>query len=232
MTAVLEARQLDAGYRRDLTIVRGLDLVVQPGEVVALLGANGAGKTTTLSTLAGELPALGGTVLWEGEPLTTPLFRRARKGLAFVTDERAVLMKLTAAENLRVGRCDTDHALRLFPELEPHLRRRVGLLSGGQQQMLALAIALARKPRVLLADELSLGLAPMIVDRLLQAVRTAADEGLGVLLVEQHVHKAMAVADRAYVMQRGEVRLSGTAAELRGRVDEIQQSYLSLAAAT
>jgi branched-chain amino acid transport system ATP-binding protein len=224
---VLEARGLTAGYGRESVIVRDLDLAVAAGEVVALLGPNGAGKTTTLLTLCGELPALGGDVWWRGAPTSAPFFRRARQGLGLVTEQRAVLMSMTVAENLRVSRCDRARALGLFPELGEHLNRRAGLLSGGQQQMLALARALARDTALLLVDELSLGLAPLVVDRLLDAVRAAADAGVGVLLVEQHVHKAMQVADRAYVMRRGRIRLSGTTAELRGRVEEIETSYLA-----
>lgn len=226
MTAVIEARGLTAGYGTT-QVVRELDLVVGEGEIVALLGPNGAGKTTTLLTLAGELPALGGHTLLHGVPTTKPLYQRVREGLGLISEERAVLMQLTVAENLRVNRGDDDYALELFPELVPHLKRRVAMLSGGQQQMLALARALSRRPNVLLADELSLGLAPIVVDRLLKAVRTAADGGLGVLLVEQHVHKALSIADRAYVLRRGRVDLSGSASDLRGRIDEVQESYLT-----
>ena len=157
----------------------------------------------------------------------TPLHVLARKGLALVSQERAVLMNLTAVENLRVSRCDVGRAIELFPELEPHLGRRVGLLSGGQQQMLALARALARGPSLLLVDELSLGLAPLIVERLLAAVRAAADDGVGVLLVEQHVQKAMNVADRVLVMRRGAIVLAGRTDELRDRTDDIRDAYLS-----
>ena len=225
MTRLLEVSGLRAGYGR-VEVVHGIDLHVEPGEVVALLGPNGAGKTTTLSTIAGELPPLGGEVRLLDCDARDPLHIRARRGLAVVTQERAVLMELTAAENLRVSRCDADRAVELFPELEAHLDRKVGLLSGGQQQMLALARCLARPSRLLLVDELSLGLAPIIVERLLRAVRAAADEGLGVLLVEQHVHQALATADRVLVLRRGVIELDGTAAELLERVDEIQAAYL------
>ena len=157
----------------------------------------------------------------------TPTHLRARAGLAIVTDERAVFMRLTVAENIRVFRTSVDAVVELFPELRDHLERPVALLSGGQQQMLALGLALSRRPSVILADELSLGLAPMLVDRLFEVLRQAADAGAGVLLVEQYVHKAMAIADRVYVMDRGRISITGTSEELSKRVDEIQSSYLS-----
>jgi ABC-type branched-subunit amino acid transport system ATPase component len=225
MTPLLSVSGLRAGYG-NVEVVHGIDLQVDAGEVVALLGPNGAGKTTTLSTVAGELVPLGGEIRLLDCDARDPLHVRARKGLAMVTQERAVLMDLTAAENLRVSRCDLDRAVALFPELEVHLDRKVGLLSGGQQQMLALARCLARPSELLLVDELSLGLAPMVVDRLLRAVREAADGGMGVLLVEQHVHKALTTADRVLVLRRGHIELDGAAADLLGRVDEIQAAYL------
>jgi branched-chain amino acid transport system ATP-binding protein len=224
-TTVLEARGLSAGYG-SLAAVRDLDLHVDAGEIVALLGPNGAGKTTTLRTLAGALAPLGGEVVWKGRATRNPLHRRARQGLAFVPEERSVFMGMTAAENLRVGNGPADRALELFPELRPHLKRRAGLLSGGQQQILTLARALASSPDVLLADELSLGLAPLLVARLLEAVREAAARGIGVLLVEQHAQQALSVADRVYVLQRGRVALEGRAADIRGRLDELEQTYL------
>jgi sulfate-transporting ATPase len=134
---------------------------------------------------------------------------------------------MTVAENLRVFHTTAETVVEIFPELESHLHRRVGLLSGGQQQMLALGLALSRRPSLILADELSIGLAPMIVERLFSVLRAAADDGVGVLLVEQHVHKALAIADRVYVMDRGRIAISGTAADLRERVNEIQASYLT-----
>jgi sulfate-transporting ATPase len=226
VSALLEARALAAGWGT-LPVVHDLDVAVEPGEIVALLGANGAGKTTSLFTLGGLLPPLGGEIWWRGSPAKGALHDRCQDGLAFVTEERSVFMALTARENLRVGRCDVSYALALFPELEPHLDRRAGLLSGGQQQILTLARALARRPAVLLADELSLGLAPKVVGRLLSALRTAADDGLGVLLVEQHVRKALTVADRVMMMRRGHIEYQGSAAEALANIDAIEASYLS-----
>ncbi|MBE2318186.1 ABC transporter ATP-binding protein [Solirubrobacter sp. CPCC 204708] len=228
MSYAIEAAGLCVGYHAGQPVVNDVDLCVEPGEIVALLGPNGAGKTTTMLALAGELPLLGGEVRLHGEATRAPLHARARDGLAFVTEERSVFMGLTTAENLRVGRCDEQRALNLFPELQSRIDVRGGLLSGGEQQMLTLARALSRSPRVLLADELSLGLAPKVVTRLLEAVRAAAREnGTAVLLVEQHVRKVLKYADRVYVMRRGEIVLSGHAAEMRERIDEIEESYLS-----
>ena len=225
---LLAARRLSAGYGQ-VAAVHDLDLEVRPGEVVALLGPNGAGKTTTLLTLAGDLAPLAGEVLWRDQPTRAPLHRRVRDGLALVTEERSVFMRLTAAANLALGPGDPDRALELFPELEPLLKRRAGLLSGGEQQILTLARALAAEPAVLLADELSLGLSPLVVARLLRAVREAADRGTAVLLIEQHVHRALEVADRALVLNNGRVVLEGPAHELRARRDEIERAYLRVA---
>jgi branched-chain amino acid transport system ATP-binding protein len=227
VTALIEAHNLTVGYGQAVA-VREIDLVVNAGEVVALLGPNGAGKTTTILTLAGELPPIGGAIVWNGRNARAPLHKRAREGLALVTEERSVFSRLTTRQNLAIGRgCDPERALALFPELRPLLSRRAGLLSGGEQQMLTLARALARPTTLLMADELSLGLAPLAVTRLLRAVREAADDGLGALLVEQHVHRALEVADRVHVLGRGRVQLSLSAAEARSRFKEIQQHYLT-----
>jgi branched-chain amino acid transport system ATP-binding protein len=225
MTAVLEGRALAAGYG-GMPAVRDLDLRVEAGEIAVLLGPNGAGKTTTVLALAGVLAPLDGEVRWDGAPTRARLHRRARAGLSLVTEERSVIRALTVRDNLRLA-CSVADAVALFPELEPLLGRPAGLLSGGEQQMLTLARALARKPKVLLVDEVALGLAPLVVDRLFAALRGAADAGVGVLLVEQHVRKALALADRAYVLRRGRIELAGTAAELRSRVGDIERTYLA-----
>jgi len=224
---LLECRGLSAGYG-GIAVVRDLDLHVGAGEVVALFGPNGAGKTTTLLTLAGELPPIAGEIRWLGTPTSSPLHRRAKAGLGLVTEDRSVFMELTTAQNLRVGGVSPEDAVAIFPELEALLSRQAGLLSGGEQQMLTLARTLARHSRVVLADELSLGLAPLVVARLLEKIRTVAtDEGVGVLLVEQHVRQALDVVDRVYVLRRGELVLSGAAAEMRGRLEELEDAYLS-----
>jgi branched-chain amino acid transport system ATP-binding protein len=227
MTAVLETRDMSTGYAGQ-PVVHDLNIAVNAGEVVCLLGPNGAGKTTTMLSLAGELSPISGEVLFDGQPTKAPLHRRARQGMSYVTEERSVFKALTLRDNLRVGGVTVEDAIGLFPELEKRLSVRGGLLSGGEQQMLTLARALARKPRLLLADELSLGLAPIIVDRLLQAVRRSADEdGLAVLVVEQHAHKALKYADRAIVMRRGHVELSLSGEEARRRIAEVEQAYLT-----
>ncbi len=227
MRCLLETRSLMAGYL-GRHVVRKVNLKVHPGEVVCLLGPNGAGKTTTLLTIAGELPPVDGLVMFDNVPTFTPMYQRVRDGgMAIVTEERLVFTKMSARDNLRVGGGDVDRALALFPELGPRLDVRGGMLSGGEQQMLALARALSHRPEMLLADELSLGLAPKIVDRLLGAVRQAADEhGMGALIVEQHARKALKYADRMYLMARGQTLMELAAAEAIGRLDEIEHAYL------
>jgi branched-chain amino acid transport system ATP-binding protein len=180
-----------------------------------------------MHTLAGMIPPTSGEVRVDGAPSRLPLHLRARNGLAYVTEQRSVLMGLTTRENLQVGRVSEAAVLSLFPELEKRIDVRGGLLSGGEQQMLTLGRALARRPRILLADELSLGLAARVVTRLLEAVRaTATEQGTAVLLVEQHVRKALKYADRVYVLQRGRVVLSGTGRDMAGRIDEIEGHYM------
>jgi branched-chain amino acid transport system ATP-binding protein len=226
-TPLIECRNLVTGYG-DLAVVHGLDLHVNAGEVVALIGANGAGKSTTLLTLAGEVAQMSGDVLWKGEATKAPMHVRCKNGMGYVTEERSVIMNLTTQENLRLANVSVSVAVDLFPALSVLLDRKAGLLSGGEQQMLSLARALGRRPEVLLLDELSLGLAPLIVTRLLETVRRAADtDGVGVLLVEQHVRQALKIADRVYVLERGNIALTGTSSEVRGRLEEIEVAYLS-----
>jgi branched-chain amino acid transport system ATP-binding protein len=221
---LLEARALYAGYR-DLAAARNINLKLHRGEIVALLGPNGAGKTTTLMTLAGALPTLGGEVRWKGQKVDSPLFKRVRAGMGFISEERSVITKLSVRDNLLLGRGDAEVALALFPQLRPILRRRAGLLSGGEQQMLTLARCLASKPSAVLVDELSLGLAPIAVQKLLQALRGAAlQTGTAVLLVEQQVQRALAVSDRWYLLRHGSIEASGESNV--AAVQQLTSSYL------
>jgi branched-chain amino acid transport system ATP-binding protein len=223
------------GYRtgyEGVVVVNDIDLHVDAGEVVALLGPNGAGKSTTLLGISGLLPTLAGTALVNGRPVDTKRpHRSARDGVAHVPEDRGLLPTLTVAENLRLGRRGQKDAeaevLDLFPALTRLLDRRAGLLSGGEQQMLSLARALVSRPKVLLIDEMSLGLAPLIVQSLVSKVgEIATSSGVGVLMVEQHVHMALSVADRAYAMSKGRIVLQGTAAELAERSDLLTAGYL------
>lgn len=239
---VLEVAELVAGHD-GIPVVHGVDLHVAAGEVVALLGANGAGKTTTLLTISGVLPALSGRIEVLGA--TAPRRRRvrpaevarlARRGVAHVPEDRGLFFDLTAAENLRLARprgrgapepLPMEQVLEWFPALRNVLDRRAGLLSGGEQQMLALARAVLGRPKLLMVDEMSLGLAPIIVDHLLPVLRSIARElDAGVLLVEQHVALVLAVSDRAYLLDRGRVLASGPAAELAERTELLESGYL------
>src|SRR5690242_6009914 len=241
----LVVRDLSAGYR-GVPVVRELNLEVRPGEVVALLGPNGAGKTTTLETIAGLNHPISGTVELSGEKVGgTPAYQLAGRGLALVPEGRALFPGLTVREHLRLAggrggrggqgrRASTreDELLEMLPELRKCLGRKAGLLSGGEQQMLAVGRALVTRPRLLLVDEMSLGLAPVIVERLIPILRRAADElGSSVLFVEQHVALALEVADRAYVLTHGRIGLEGPAAELRERRELLAASYLGETAA-
>jgi len=221
---VLELAGLTAGYG-DLAAVRDVDLTLAAGEMVALFGPNGAGKTTLLLATVGVLPRMKGTVRWLGAPTRAAVHKLSRAGLFFVPEQRSVIYGLSVRDNLRLGRGEVDAALAHFPELEALLDRSAGLLSGGEQQMLTLARALACRPRALLIDELSLGLAPLVVDRLMSALRLACDrDGLAVLLVEQQARRALASADRWYLLSNGCVTGSGRGGE---SVSVLEAAYLA-----
>jgi len=227
----LTISDLTAGYTK-APVIRGVSLRVAPGEIVALLGPNGAGKTTTLRVISGLVQPMSGELSFMGSDLTRvqPHFR-ARTGIAHVPEGRGIFFGLTVDEHFRLAhrgeRLSADVAYGYFPPLAKLRSRRAGLLSGGEQQMLALGRALARMPKLLLLDELSLGLAPVIVERLLPVVRKYADDaGCAVLLVEQHIQLALQVADRGYVLAHGEVVLEGAADRLRGDTQHVVASYL------
>jgi branched-chain amino acid transport system ATP-binding protein len=231
VTAALAIEGVTAGYD-EAAVIRDVSLSVDPGEVVALLGANGAGKTTTLRVISGIVRPMAGRISLAGDDLArvSPT-DRARRGIAHVPEGRGIFFGLTVAEHFRLGprgeQLDPEAAYEYFPKLREMQDRRAGLLSGGEQQMLAIGRALARLPKVLLLDELSLGLAPLIVEHLLPIVREyARASGCAVLLVEQHVHLALEVADRGYVLSHGEIVLHNAAAELRHDHHLLVASYL------
>jgi branched-chain amino acid transport system ATP-binding protein len=227
----LTLSDLTAGYE-SAPVIRGVSLQVAAGEIVALLGPNGAGKTTTLRAISGLVQPMRGQVSFMGSDLAqVQPSMRARMGIAHVPEGRGIFFGLTVAEHFKLShpreRLNAEIAYGYFPALAALQSRRAGLLSGGEQQMLALGRALARMPKLLLLDELSLGLAPVIVERLLPVVRRYAEEsGCAVLLVEQHIQLALQVADRGYVLAHGEVVLEGDAKKLRGDTQHLVASYL------
>ena len=235
--ALLEVSGLRAGYGR-LPVVFGIELTVEEGEIVALLGLNGAGKTTTLRAISGMIPVMDGSVRFRGADITgQPAERITRRGLLHVPEGRGIFPNLRVDESLRLAaalaKLDSaeanrrvDEAYTTFPSLERRRTQAAGTLSGGEQQMLALARALIGRPRLLMIDEMSQGLAPAIVDRLFEIVKTFRDNGTALILVEQFVTRALAVADRAYVVEKGEIGYSGTAAALAADEEFVRSSYL------
>ena len=217
-------------------VVRDVTLEVPAGEVTALLGPNGAGKSSLVLAVGGVLRAHTGSVVLDGRELLGRRPERIRQaGVAVVPEGRRLLSDLTVEENLTVAtyvlsrqdaRAGRARALELFPELEKRLSSRARSLSGGEQQMLVLAQALVSQPRFIIIDELSLGLAPVIVQRLIPTIRSLAESGIGVLLIEQFATVALGLANRAYVMENGRLRFSGMASELRGRPDLLHSAYL------
>jgi branched-chain amino acid transport system ATP-binding protein len=236
---LLEIRGLEVRYG-GIRAVKGIDLEVEAGELVCLIGANGAGKSSTLRAIAGLVPAAAGEIRYGGGDLSgVPAFRRARSGLVMVPEGRGVFAQLSVEENLAMGAYaradsgvapDRGHVFELFPRLAERRGQLAGTLSGGEQQMLAIGRALMSRPKLLALDEPSMGLAPMAARRILDVIRDINGAGVTVLLVEQNAQSALALAHRAYVMESGEIMLSGDARALRAD-KRVREAYLGETAA-
>ncbi len=235
--ALLEIDDLSAGYGR-IEAVRNVSLVVSRGQLVALVGANGAGKTTLLRTISGVHRISGGRVLFDGHDITRRRpAERVRLGICQVPEGRQVFGPLSVSDNLRLGAytgCDRrtiaddiERMYALFPILKQKAALPAGTLSGGQQQMLAMARALMGRPRMLLLDEPSMGLAPLLVEEILAAVNDLRRQGITIFLIEQNAHAALSIADRGYVIEGGKLVLSGTGAELLGN-EQVRAAYLGI----
>jgi branched-chain amino acid transport system ATP-binding protein len=232
---MLEVRDLNVHYGA-IHALHGINVQVEQGQIVTLIGSNGAGKSTTLRTISGLLRPTSGQVLFEGKPIAgTPAHKIVQLGVAHSPEGRGIFANLTVDENLDMGaftrrdhdqvRKDREKALDLFPRLRERLKQVAGTLSGGEQQMLAIARALLSRPRLLLLDEPSLGLAPQIVQTIFRIIREINAEGTTILLVEQNAHMALKVAHRAYVLEVGRIVMEGPAAELAAS-DEVRRAYL------
>ena len=236
MTKVLlDIRDLQVSYG-GIQAVKGISLQIAPGELVALIGSNGAGKTTTLKTLAGLLQPASGDIQYDGNDLKNiAAHQRVSMGIALVPEGRGVFARLTAEENLLMGAysrsnkneiaADLARMYELFPRLAERKNQLAGTLSGGEQQMVAMARALMSRPRLLMLDEPSMGLAPLMVKKIFEAIRDIAAQGMSILLVEQNAKLALQVAQRGYVMESGAITLLGAASELLGS-DAVQKAYL------
>jgi branched-chain amino acid transport system ATP-binding protein len=231
--SLLALERLEVSYG-GIRAVKGIDIAVEPGELVCLIGANGAGKTTTLRAITGLVPPAGGRIRYDGEDITGwRVHKIARRGLALVPEGRGVFAQLTIEENLAMGAYaragdvsgDLERAFSLFPRLKERRRQTAGTLSGGEQQMLAIARALMSRPKLLLLDEPSMGLAPLMVEKIFEVIRAIAAEGVTMLLVEQNARLALEVSRRAYVLEGGLVALSGEAGALL-HDPRIRESYL------
>jgi branched-chain amino acid transport system ATP-binding protein len=233
---VLSIENVRSAYGR-IEVLHGVTLHVDAGEIVTLIGANGAGKTTLLHAISGVQPITGGVIRFEDKPIEQrPAHERVAFGISQVPEGRQLFSPLSVRDNLRLGawsRRDADlepdlaKVCALFPMLDAMLEMPAGALSGGQQQMLAIGRALMANPRLLLLDEPSMGLAPNLVDQLLSVIRGLKDDGLTILLVEQNARAALAIADRAYVLETGRVTLSGTAAEIQAD-RRVREAYLGI----
>jgi branched-chain amino acid transport system ATP-binding protein len=229
----IEGLHVSRGARE---VLEGVTLEIVPGEVTALLGPNGAGKSSLVLTVGGALKPTAGSITFDGKELAGRKPERIRSaGIAVVPEGRRLLRELSVEDNLRVAtytlptkeaQGGIDHAVELFPELKKRWDIPAGQLSGGEQQMVVLAQALVSRPKFVLVDELSLGLAPVIVKRLVPTLTEVAASGVGVLLIEQFAHVALGVSNSAYVLEGGRIRYQGTAAELREHPERLQSAYL------
>jgi branched-chain amino acid transport system ATP-binding protein len=236
MTALLEIQGLRGGYGR-VEVLRGVDLQVNAGEMVALLGSNGAGKSTLNKMVCGLCPAWSGSVRFDGKDLSGAHYREVVKaGLIQVPEGRKVFPNLSVLENLELGSftrarerraSNLEKVFGIFPRLRERIRQNAGTMSGGEQQMLAIGRGLMAEPVLLILDEPSLGLSPLLVEEMFTLIRRLRDGGLAVLLVEQNVGQSLEIADRAYVLENGSVRFSGKPDELLGS-DELRRAYLGL----
>ncbi len=235
MSNLLEVKGLKVSYG-GIHAVKGIDFHIAPGELVALIGSNGAGKTSTLKTLAGLLSPSAGQVHYEGKSLQgTPAHRRVSMGIALVPEGRGVFARLSVSENLLMGAYsssdqtgineDLARMYDLFPRLVERRTQLAGTLSGGEQQMLVMARALMSRPRLLMLDEPSMGLAPLMVKKIFETIKDVAAQGMSILLVEQNARLALQVASRGYVMESGSITLSGDSSELL-ESDAVQRAYL------
>jgi len=234
--ALLEVKAIHT-YYGNIHALKGISFEVDSGEIIALIGANGAGKTTTLRTISGLMEPRDGAVRYDGEDISsTRADLLVSKGISMVPEGRGVFAKLTVEENLDMGaytrrdkgiKDDLDRVFELFPRLEERKKQFAGTMSGGEQQMLAIARALMSNPRLLLLDEPSMGLAPVLVDGVFDTVQRIKKEGVTILLVEQNAHMALQIADRGYVLQSGEVALSDSAANLQQN-ETVQKTYLGI----
>jgi branched-chain amino acid transport system ATP-binding protein len=232
---LLEISDLKVAYG-GIHAIKGIDMHIAPGELVALIGSNGAGKTTTLKTLAGLLHPAGGKIRYDGNSLhNVAAHQRAAMGIALVPEGRGIFARMTIEENLLMGaycrsdkneiKTDLEHMYGLFQRLDERKDQLAGTLSGGEQQMVAMARALMSRPRLLMLDEPSMGLAPLMVQKIFDTIRDIAALGMSILLVEQNARLALEVAQRGYVMESGSITLSGAAGELLGS-DAVQRAYL------
>jgi len=237
---LLELRRLEVAYG-GIHAVKGIDLTVKQGELVCLIGANGAGKTTTLKGITGLQPIKSGTIHYNGEDITgKPAFQLVRRGLSMVPEGRGVFGALTIEENLAMGaytrsdagavKDDVERVFALFPRLKERRKQTAGTLSGGEQQMLAMGRAMMSRPKLLLLDEPSMGLAPLMVQKVFETVLAIAQEGVTILLIEQNAKLALEVSGRGYVMESGEITLQGEARALLSD-PKVREAYLGEAAA-